>query len=275
MDTICIGLGGNTAMNAQSVLRRTIATVLLGLTVQAAISWQVSAQTAGSRQQSFLLGTGSIEGTYHPVGVALSTLIKLKLLPSLNVDLTAVNTGGSYENVDLARQNEVQFAILSALSAHQAQQGIGRFSDFGADENLRAITALWHSADHMIVRKDSVQDGTINDFIQLRGQQMSMGRSGSGTLLGNRALLSPLGVNIDTDFNLVELGFEDSAEALINGEIAGMALSAGLPVGAVRQVFDALGDEAVVLEFSDEQLAYVDQGRRVWSRVVIPAETYP
>ncbi|MGI9493102.1 MAG: TAXI family TRAP transporter solute-binding subunit, partial [Geminicoccaceae bacterium] len=42
-----------------------------------------------------------------------------------------------------------------------------------------------------------------------------------------------------------------------------------------RQVFDALGDEAVVLEFSDEQLAYVDQGRRVWSRVVIPAETYP
>ena len=262
-------------MNAQGVLRRTIATALLGLILQSGASWQTSAQTAGANQQSFLLGTGSTEGTYHPVGVALSTLIKLKLLPSINVDLTAINTGGSYENVDLIRQNEVQFAILSALSAQEAKQGVGRFSEFGPDENLRAITALWRSADHVIVRREAVQDGTINDLIQLRGQPMSMGRSGSGTLIGNRALMAPMGVDINTDFDLVELGFDESADAMIKGEIAGMALSGSLPIGAVQSVFDALGDEVAVLEFSDEQLAHIDQGRRVWTRSVIPAETYP
>ncbi len=261
-------------MNAQRALRRMTTTALFGLLVQTFASWHVSAQTAETRQQSYLLSTGSTEGTYHPVGVALSTLIKLKLLPSINVDLTAINTGGSYENVDLVRQDEAQFAILSAISAYEAQQGIGRFSDFGPDEELRAITALWRSADHMVVRRDSVQSGTIDDFVQLRGKRMSMGRQNSGTLIENRALMAPLGIDIDTDFDLVELGFEESADAMINGEIDGMALTGGLPIGAVQKVFDALGDDAVVLEFNDEQLAYIDQGRRVWSRTVIPAQTY-
>ena len=48
-----------------------------------------------------------------------------------------------------------------------------------------------------------------------------------------------------------------------------------MPVGAVEQVFDALGDEVAVLEFDDKQLAAVDRGRRLWDRVVIPAGTYP
>lgn len=261
-------------MNAQRALRRMVITVLLGMLVQTIASWHALAQTADTREQSFLLGTGSTEGTYHPVGVALSTLIKLKLLPDLNVDLTAINTGGSYENIELVRQDETQFAILSAISAYEAQQGIGRFSDIGPDENLKAITALWRSADHVIVRGDKVQSGTIDDFVQLRGQSVSMGRRNSGTLIGNRALMAPLGVDVDSDFNLVELGFEESADAMINGDIDAMSLAGGLPIGAVQRVFDALGNNAAVLEFNDEQLAYIDQGRRIWSRSVIPAQTY-
>lgn len=261
-------------MDAQSAFWRIIATVLVSLVVQIMPSWHVSAQTAVPRQQSFLLGTGSTGGTYHPVGVALSTLIKLKLLPSLNIDLTAINTSGSYDNVDLMRQDEVQLAILSALSGYEAKQGIERFSDFGPNEDLRAITALWHSADHMIVRKESVQNGTIDDFIELRGQKLSLGRSNSGTLSENRALMAPLGVNIETDFDLVELDFTESAEALMDGEIAGMGVSAGVPIGAVQEVFDVLGGDVAILEFNDEQLGLIDQGRRVWSRVVLPADTY-
>lgn len=261
-------------MIALSASWRTVTMVLLSLVMQTTVSWHVSAQAVIPLQQSFLLGTGSTEGTYHPVGVALSTLIKLKLLPSLNVDLTAINTSGSHENVNLLRQEEVQFAILSALSGYEAQQGIGRFSDIGPNENLRAVTALWHSADHVIVRKDSVQSGTIDDFVELRGQKMSLGHGSSDTLLANRALMAPLGVNIDTDFDLVELGFTESTEALVNGDITGVGLSGSLPIDAVQRVFDTLGDDAAILEFNDEQLALIDQGRRIWARAVIPAKTY-
>ena len=69
-----------------------------------------------SDPNSFVLGTASTGGTYHPVGVALSTLIKLKLLPDFDLDLTAVNTDGSRQNVELLQQNDIQFAIISALT---------------------------------------------------------------------------------------------------------------------------------------------------------------
>ncbi len=261
-------------MNARRPFLRTIVMVLLSLIVQSPLIGHLTAQTSSSDQSSFLLGTGSTGGTYHPVGVALSTLIKLKLLPTLNVDLTAINTSGSQENIDLMRQNEVQFAILSALSGHEAQQGIGRFSDFGANDNLRAITTLWSSIDHLIIHQDSVQSGTINDFVALRGQKMSLGRDDSGTLLENRALMAPLGIDIDTDFELVELDFTESAEALARGDIAGMSMSGGLPIRAVQDAFNALGDKAALLELTDEQIASIDQGRRIWARSVIPAGTY-
>ena len=267
--------GGNNAMNALRASWRMVIVILLGLVIQINHHGKVLAQTSEDAQRSYILGTGSTGGMFHPMGVALSTLVKLKLLPSLDVDLTAINTEGSYKNVELMHQGDVQFAILSALAGYEAKEGVGRFADSGLGEDLRAITTLWFSTDHIIVRKDSVQSGTIKDLANLRGQSMSFGRQNSGTLLSNRALLEPLGLQVDRDFSLAELNYSESAQAFVGGEISGMSVSGGLPVGAVEQVFDALGDEVAVLEFDDKQLAAVDRGRRLWDRVVIPAGTYP
>ncbi len=262
-------------MMARSASWRAATVTLLGLVMQLGVHGHALAQAADSEQRSFLLGTGSTGGTYHPMGVALSTLVKLKLLPSFNVDLTAINTKGSQENIELMQAGEVQFAVLSGLSSYEGHQGVGRFSEIGANEDLRAITTLWFSTDHVIVHQDSVQSGTIQDFTELRRQAVSLGRASSGTLAGNRALMASLGLDIDTDFELVELGYKESADALVEGRIAGMSVSGGVPIRAVRQVFEELGDQAAVLEFDDEQLATIDQGRRLWGRVVIPAGTYP
>ena len=261
-------------MNARNTSWRITVIVLLCMALQSSMTRYASAQDSSLLQQSYLFGTATTGGTYHPVGVALSTLVKLKLLPSFNVDLTAVNTTGSQENIELMRQNEIQFAILSGLVSYEAEQGIGSFADDGPNEDLRAITTLWFSTDHLVVHNDSVQSGTVEDFLALRGEKVSLGREASGTLEGNRALLAPLGVDIDAHFDLTELGYTESAEALVRGEIAGMSLSGGVPIKAVQNAFDALGDDAVILEFNDEQLALIDQGRRLWGRVVIPAGTY-
>lgn len=262
-------------MNALRTSWRMMIALLLSLVIQINHHGHALAQTPESAQRSFLLGTGSTGGMYHPIGVALSTLVKLKLLPSLNVDLTAVNTDGSNQNVELMQQGDVQFAILSALAGHEANEGIGQLAESESGEELRAITTLWFSTDHIIVRKDAVQSGTIKDLAELRGQSMSFGRENSGTRLSNRALLEPLGMQIDSDFDLAELNYAESAEAFVSGDIVGMSVSGGLPVGAVEQVFNELGDEVAVLEFDDKQLAAIDQGRRLWDRVVIPAGTYP
>ena len=216
--------GGNNAMNALRASWRMVIVILLGLVIQINHHGKVLAQTSEDAQRSYILGTGSTGGMFHPMGVALSTLVKLKLLPSLDVDLTAINTEGSYKNVELMHQGDVQFAILSALAGYEAKEGVGRFADSGLGEDLRAITTLWFSTDHIIVRKDSVQSGTIKDLANLRGQSMSFGRQNSGTLLSNRALLEPLGLQVDRDFTLAELNYSESAQAFVGGEISGMSV---------------------------------------------------
>ena len=239
------------------------------------VTQRLSAQGATGEQGAFTLGTASTGGTYHPVGVALSTLIKLKLLPQFGIDLTAINTDGSQQNVDLLRGGDIQFAIISALAGHEARNGIGEFAEIGPDEDLRAITTLWLSTDHLLIREDAVKSGTISDFLELQGRPVSLGRRDSSTLSENRTLMSAFGLDIDSDFNLVELGFKESADALADGRIDGMSLSGGVPIGAVQDVFEELGDGLAALEINDEQLAVIDGGRGLWQRVVIPSGTYP
>ena len=40
----------------------------------------------------YVLATASTGGTYYPVGVALSTLVKVKLRPGKHINLTAINS---------------------------------------------------------------------------------------------------------------------------------------------------------------------------------------
>jgi len=262
-------------MVAERASWRRLTTVCLVLCMQIGWVGTTAAQDAAPRPGAYFLGTATTGGTYHPVGVALSTLIKLKLLPNFDVDLTAINTAGSTQNIDLLQRNDIQFAIVSALAGYDARTGTGQFSGAVPDENLRAITTLWLSTDHLVVGNQAVESGTIEDFLALRGQPVSLGREESGTLLGNRTLMAALGVDIDSEFQLVELGYDESADALAAGTIDGMSVSGGVPIAAVQSVFDRLGDKASVLEVNDEQLALIDRGRGIWQRDVIPSGTYP
>ena len=73
--------------------------------------------------QNYLLATASTGGTYYPVGVALSTLTKVKLQPSHKISMSAISSAGSGENIKLLRDNEVQFAILQGLYGYYAWNG--------------------------------------------------------------------------------------------------------------------------------------------------------
>ena len=261
-------------MFARGTSWRCLAILTCYCSLQITVAWETLAQDGTRDESAYFLGTASTGGTFHPVGVALSTLIKLKLLPEVDVDLNAINTEGSQQNIELIRRNDIQFAIISSLAGHEARAGVGAFADAGPDDDLRAIATLWLSADHLLVRDDTVESGTIEDFLALRGRPVSVGRPESGTLIENRALMVALGIDVDRDFDLIELGYGESAEALASGRIDGMGVSGGVPIGAVQDVFDRLGGGAAVLDVDDDQLKKIDGGRRIWQRVVIPSGTY-
>jgi len=233
----------------------------------------VTVQAAEDR--SYLMATASTGGTYYPVGVALSTLVKVKLQPKQKIGMSAINSAGSGENIKLLRENEVQFAILQGLYGAYAWNGTGPIKSEGPQKNLRSVTMLWQNVEHYAALKKFAKTGTVSDLVGMKGQSMSMGKKNSGTLGSNKVILGNLGVDIEKDYSLIYVGYGPSADALQNGQIAGFGIPAGVPASAVTKAAANLGDDMVILDFSDEQLKQADGGLGLWTRYVIPADTYP
>ncbi len=222
------------------------------------------------------MATASTGGTYYPVGVALSTLVKVKLQPKEKIGMSAISSAGSGENIKLLRDNEVQFAILQGLYGAYAWNGTGPIASEGPQKNLRAVTMLWQNVEHFAINKKFAKTGTVADMVAMKGETLSLGSKNSGTLGSNTVLLTNLGADVEKDYyNLIYVGYGPSADAMQNGQAAGMSIPAGVPAGAITKAKANMGDDLVILDFTDEEMTKADGGMELWTRYVIPADTYP
>ncbi|MFO7804470.1 MAG: TAXI family TRAP transporter solute-binding subunit [Paracoccaceae bacterium] len=240
-----------------------------------AASLVATGASAQDEARSYILATASTGGTYYPVGVALATLAKVKLEPSENIGMSAISSAGSGENVRLLREGEAQFAILQGLYGFYASSGTGPLEEVGPQESLRSVTMLWQNVEHFVVASDMAGDGTIQAMVDLKGEAMALGAQNSGTIGSNAAILNGLGVDIEADYDLVYGGYGPAAEALQNGQVAGISTPAGVPVGAITQLMATAGDDVTLLSFTSEQQAAADGERELWTEYLIPADTYP
>ncbi|MGJ8603526.1 MAG: TAXI family TRAP transporter solute-binding subunit [Marivita sp.] len=232
----------------------------------------VQAQDEGA---TYILATASTGGTYYPVGVALATLVKVKLEPSTKIGMAAISSAGSGENVRLIREGEAQFGILQGLYGYYAGTGTGPLAEVGAQENMRSVSMLWQNVEHFIISSDAATTGTMADMVALKGEGMALGSQNSGTIGSNAAILSGFGIDIETDYELVFGGYGPSSEALQNGQVKGVGIPAGIPVGAISQLMASAGDSVTLLNFTEEEMAMGDGDRGLWTPFTIPAGTYP
>jgi TRAP transporter TAXI family solute receptor len=254
--------------------RRLFLTQTAGLAVLA-VGTGVSRGLRAQESRSYLLGTGTTGGTYYPVGVAIATLTKVKLEPKQGIAMSAITSAGSGENLKLLRENQVQFGILQGLWGAHARAGTGPLTADGPQDHLRGISMLWPNVEHVVIRSDYVSSGTVADLSALEGEGFSIGKRNSGTEGSNRHILAGLGIDAEAAFDLAYLGYGPSADALIDGKIAGMSTPAGPPVSAVTRSFAALGADATLLSFTPEQAIQANAGFALWTPYVIPVGTYP
>jgi TRAP transporter TAXI family solute receptor len=229
-----------------------------------------------AEERNYLMATASTGGTYYPVGVALSTLVKVKLQPKEKIGMSAISSAGSGENIKLLRDNEVQFAILQGLYGAYAWNGTGPIASEGPQKNLRAVTMLWQNVEHFAINKKFAKTGTVSDMVAMKGETVSLGAKNSGTLGSNTVLLTNLGADVEKDYyNLIYVGYGPSADAMQNGQATGMSIPAGVPAGAITKAKANMGDDLVILDFTDEEMKKADGGMELWTRFVIPVDTYP
>ena len=230
------------------------------------------------RDRDLLLATASVGGTFYPMGVAMATLISRELEEPETIIASAITSSGSAENIRMLELDEAQLAIVQSLFASLAWQGEGIYQGREV-RSLRGIGMLWRNVEQIVLRSPNQTDdnATVSQTLtERKGDRISLGPRWSGAEISGRTILGALGFSPDEDFHIVNLGYGPSADALQNRRIDGMFLAGGIPTAAVTQAMAGLGrGGAVLLSFSDEELATLRDQFPVWERYVIPAETYP
>lgn len=243
-------------------------TSTVGVLAAALFSFSSGVQAEGN----YVMGTATTGGTYYPVGVALSTLIKVKLEPKTNISVSAISSAGSGENLKLMDEDQIQFGILQGLYGAFAWNGTGPVPK--AYKNLRSVSMLWQNVEHFVVSRELAETGTIADMTNLYGESFSIGARNSGTEGSGRFILGKVGIDLEK-IDLAYLGYGPSADALQNGNIDGMNIPAGVPASAVTRAYANMGDDITTLNFTEEQLASVNSDFELWTPYTIPVGTYP
>lgn len=232
----------------------------------------VTATGAYAKNADYVLNTASTGGTYHPVGTAISTLSKIKLLPTQDFSLTAVNSAGSGANVQALSAGTADFAILQGLYGSYAVTGTGPISE--PQTNLRSVTMLWQNVEQFVVPIDKASTGTVSDLKSLTGMPVGMGKENSGTMGSNKVLLSGLGLKLE-DFTLVYAGYGPTVDALANGQAVAAGIPSGPPTGAITKLMASNEGKFTILDVTEEEAAAMDDGRNLWVPYTIAAGTYP
>ncbi|WP_108839403.1 TAXI family TRAP transporter solute-binding subunit [Tateyamaria sp. Alg231-49] len=232
----------------------------------------VASGAAFADSTDYVLSTASTGGTYHPVGTAISTLSKVKLLPKQKFSLTAVNSAGSGANVQALSAGTADFAILQGLFGSYAVTGTGPVSE--PQENLRSVTMLWQNVEQFVMAADKAATGTVEDLMSVKGESVGMGRQNSGTIGSNKVLLSGLGLTLE-DFTLVDAGYGPTADAMANGQAVAAGIPSGPPTGAITKLMASNEGKFTILDVTEEQAAVMDGGRNLWVPYTISAGTYP
>lgn len=183
------------------------------------------APSAGSGMtEPVVIAGGGTSGIYYGYGGELAAVLSSRF----DVDAEVLETGGSIENLRLLTTGRAQVAFSAADAAADAVAGQDPFDDAMP---VQAIARVYDDFVHLVVPADS----SIRSIEDLRGRDVSLGAFGSGTELIAARLFRAAGIDPDELTN-VELGIDQSIEAMLAGEIDAFFWSGGLPTPGVKEL---------------------------------------
>ncbi|OZM81077.1 TAXI family TRAP transporter solute-binding subunit [Pseudonocardia sp. MH-G8] len=172
------------------------------------------------------LATGGTQGVYYNLGNALADVWQARL--ELDERPTVLSTAGSVDNLDRLA-NGIADLVFSQVDTAADQLVRTPPSDPRAP---RALARIYDDVVHVVVPAD-FPAATLAD---LRGARVSVGAPDSGVRVIAERLLTAAGLSVATDFQALQLGINDSVEAMARHEIDAFFWSGGLPTRGVTEL---------------------------------------
>jgi hypothetical protein len=157
------------------------------------------------------LGTATPGGGFPVYGDAFIAAIKAQD-PALEIE--AINTKGSTENVPRLEAGTLDIALVQGEVVHEVLTGVGR-----PPANLKVLTAMYPTAGMFVVRADS----PCKSIADLKGKAIAWGAAGSGLVILGRYVMDGLGLDAAKDFHPIYLERAGDGPAMVlDGRVAAL-----------------------------------------------------
>lgn len=246
-------------------LKTKIASVIMAATVGIAATTGVNA--APKEQRFITIGTGGVTGVYYPTGGAICRLVN-KSRKEHGIRCSVESTGGSIYNLNTIREGELDMGVAQSDWQYHAYNGTSKFTDAGANKDLRAVFSVHPEPFTVIARKDS----GIKTFADLKGKRVNVGNPGSGQRGTIEVLMDELGWKMD-DFKLMsELKASEQSKALCDNKIDAMVYTVGHPSGAIKEATTSC--DSVVVEVNGAAVDKLIKENPYYRKASIPGGMY-
>lgn len=223
----------------------------------------VALATPAVAQQQLSIATGGTGGVYYPMGGGLAEVINNHVE---GYSATAEVTGASVENMGLIATGDADLGIALADTVLQAQTGTGRFEGQQL-EMIRGLASLYANMIQIV----ALEGSGITSLGDLVGKRVSVGAPGSGTEVNAAAILEANGITYD-DIDEQRLNFNETADALANGDIDAGFWSVGAPTSSILNL--ATTNDIVIIELTAEEMAAAIEADPVMSITTLAGGIY-
>ena len=218
---------------------------------------------SGCGKQRMMMGTGGTSGTYYAFGGVLAQYMK----NYTDYSVTAVSTAASKANIQSIGDNDYQMGFTQSDVMSYAWDGSRSFETDGPCRDFRVLGALYAETVQLITMKDDIK--TVAD---LKGKRVSIGAPGSGVYFNAMDVLEGAGLTVD-DIKPQYQSFDDSKEALKDGQIDAAFIVAGAPTSAITELATTNG--VYLIPIDGELRESIMKLCPFYAPMEIPADTYP
>ena len=244
--------------------RQVLAAIVVVIIVVAGIAVYFT-MTGKQEGYKIVILTGSLSGTYYPVGTTYASL--LNKYSDGKISATAVEGKASVSNIEEVCKGRANVALAQNDIAYYAFNGINIDKFVNNKQTcIRAIAVLYPETIQIVTTADS----GINSIYDLAGKKVAVGPQGSGTYWNARQILEVAGIwdQIQPEYKK----FSEIVEDLKLGNIDAAFLTAGIPTSAVEQL--AAVTNIKIIPVPTEIYQALKQQYPFYIQVTIPAGTY-
>lgn len=219
--------------------------------------------TPALAQTQLSVATGGTGGVYFPMGGGVAEVINTHVE---GYAATAEVTGASVENMGLIATGDADMGLGLADTVAQAFTGTGRFEGQQLPM-LRGMASMYANMIQIV----ALEGSGITSLADLPGKRVSVGAPGSGTEVNAQIILEANGITYD-DIDEQRLNFNETADALANGDIDAGFWSVGAPTSSILNL--ATTQSITVIELSEEEFAAAMEAQPLFARTTLAGGTY-